>query len=125
MSFPGMQPTANIRSSYTLHNIFSFLTLIYGLPRWLSGRQSACQCRRCRFKPWVGKISWKRKWQPTPIFLSGKYHRQRRLEGYSLWGHKESDMTEHACKHIHIYIYIYIYTHTHTYICSTYMCFYI
>ena len=94
MSFPGMQPTANIRSSYTLHNIFSFLTLIYGLPRWLSGRQSACQCRRCRFKPWVGKISWKRKWQPTPVFLSGKCHRQSSLEDYSPCGHKELDITQ-------------------------------
>ena len=36
-------------------------------PRWLSGKESTCQCRRCRrhrFNPWVGKIPWKRKWQP-------------------------------------------------------------
>ena len=37
---------------------------------------------------------WKRKWQPTPEFLPGKFHGQRSLAGYSLWGHKESDMTE-------------------------------
>ena len=46
------------------------------------------------FNPWVRKIPWRRKWQPTPIFLPGKSHRQRGLEGYRLWGCKESDMTE-------------------------------
>ena len=39
------------------------------LPRCLSGRESACQCRRCRFEPWVGKILWRRTWQPTLVFL--------------------------------------------------------
>ena len=38
---------------------------------------------------------WRRKWQPTPVFLPGKSHGQRSLEGYSPWGHKELDMTEH------------------------------
>ena len=46
------------------------------------------------FDPWVGKIPWRRKWQPTPVFLPGKSHGQRSLVGYSPWGHKESDMTE-------------------------------
>ena len=44
------------------------------LPWWLSGREYACQCRRyrrCRFNPWVRKIPWSRKWQPTPVFLPG------------------------------------------------------
>ena len=39
---------------------------------------------KCRFDPWVGKIPWKRVWQPTPVFLSGEYHGQRSLMGYSL-----------------------------------------
>ena len=50
--------------------------------------------------PESGKIPWRKKWQPTPVFLPGKSHGQRRLAGYSPWGHKESDMTEatsHAC----------------------------
>ena len=51
------------------------------------------QCRRCRFDPWVGKIPWRRKWQPTPVFLPGKSHGQRSLEGYSPCGHKELDMS--------------------------------
>ena len=42
-----------------------------------------------------GKIPWRRKWQPAPVFLLGESHGQRSLVGYSLWGHKESDMTEH------------------------------
>ena len=42
---------------------------------------------------------WRRKWQSTPAFLPGKLHGQRRLAGYSSWGHKESDMTEHASTH--------------------------
>ena len=50
--------------------------------------------RRCGFDPWVGKISWRRKWQPTPVFFPGKSHRQRNLVGYSSWGWKESDTTE-------------------------------
>ena len=54
------------------------------------------QCRRPRFDPWVRKIPWRRKWQPTPVFLPGKSHGQRSMVGYSLWDHKESDMTECA-----------------------------
>jgi len=46
------------------------------------------------YEPWVGKIPWRRKWQPTSIFLPGEFHGQRSLGGYSLWGCKESDMTE-------------------------------
>jgi len=44
--------------------------------------------------PWVGKIPWRRKWQPTPVLLPGKFHGLRSLVGYSPWGHKESDTTE-------------------------------
>ena len=73
--------------------IYSFCE-VWRLPRWLSGKESACQCRRCGFYPWVGKIAWSRKWQPTPVFLSGKLHGQRSLEGYSPWGHRELDTTE-------------------------------
>ena len=49
--------------------------------------------------PWVGKISWRRKWQPTPIFLPRESHGQRSLVGYSPWGHKESDTTEQLSTH--------------------------
>ena len=45
------------------------------------------------FNPWVGKIPWRRKWQPTPVFLPGKSNGQRNLVGYSPWDCKESDTT--------------------------------
>ncbi|XDA74027.1 hypothetical protein R6Z07F_004246 [Ovis aries] len=61
---------------------------------WLpGGKESACQCRRHQFNSWVRKNPWKRKWQPTPVFLR-KPHGQRSLVGYSPWGHKELDTTE-------------------------------
>ena len=49
---------------------------------------------RPEFDPWIGKIPWRRKWQPSPVLLPGKSHGQRSLVGYSPWGHKESDTTE-------------------------------
>ena len=49
--------------------------------------KNPCLCR-CGFDPWLRKISWRRKWQPTPIFLSGKSHGQRSLVGYSPQGCK-------------------------------------
>ena len=53
-----------------------------------SGKESACRCRRCKrhgFDPWVRKIPWDGKWQPTPVFLPGKSHGQRSPAGYSPW----------------------------------------
>ena len=64
------------------------------------GKEPTCQSRRHnrhRFNPWVGKIPWRRKWQPTPVFLPGKSHGQRSLVAYNPWGHKESYTTE--CTH--------------------------
>ena len=65
-----------------------------GLPRWISGKESTCQFRRHRFDPWVGKIHWRRKRQPTPVFLLGLSYGQKSLEGCSPWGHNESDLTQ-------------------------------
>jgi len=53
-----------------------------GLPRGRSGKELACQSRRCGFDPWLRKIPWRRKWQPTLAFLAGKSHGQRSLMGY-------------------------------------------
>ena len=58
------------------------------------GRENKLQCGRPRFNPWVGKILWRRKWQPTPVLLPGKSFGQRSMVGYSPRGHKESDTTE-------------------------------
>ena len=57
-----------------LLNFCKSVTKVSGLPSWLSGKEPACQCkrdRRWRFSPWVGKIPWRRKWQPIPVFLPG------------------------------------------------------
>ena len=62
-----------------------------GFPVSASCKESACQCRGCKkygFYPWVRKVPWGRKWQPTPVFLLGKFHGQRILVGYSPWNHK-------------------------------------
>ena len=52
---------------------------------WMAKRM-CLECRRCRFDHWVGKIPWRRKWQPIPAFLPGESHGQRSLVGCSLWG---------------------------------------
>ena len=59
-------------------------------------KESTCQCMRCRkcgFDPWLGKIPWRRKWEPTPVFLPEKSHGQRSLVGCGPRGRKESAMT--------------------------------
>ena len=69
-----------------------------GLPWWLSGKESVCQCSRQGFDPWVRKIPERQKWQLTPVFLPGKSHGQRSSAGYRPWDHKESGMTEQLNK---------------------------
>ena len=65
-----------------------------GLPWWLRWLRICLQCRRPGFDPWMGKIPWRKEWQPTPVFLPLELHGQKRLVGYSPWGQKELDMTE-------------------------------
>ena len=73
----------------------SLLTNKEDFPGGSDGKASVClQCGRPGFDPWVGKISWRRKWQSTPGLLPGKSHGQRSLVGYSPWAGKESDTTE-------------------------------
>ena len=72
---------------------------VIGLPRWHNGKESACQCRRCSrngFDPWVRKIPWRRKWQPTPVFLPGESHGQWSLPGCHPWGLTELHATEQS-----------------------------
>ena len=57
------------------------------------GKESACNVRYPGY-PWIRKIPWRRKWQPTPVFLTGESHGQGSLVGYSPWGCKESDTTK-------------------------------
>ena len=66
-----------MRSTCTLQSRMSGIETQFDLaylPRWLSGQESTCQCRRHRFNPWVGKVPWRRKWQLTPVFFPGESH---------------------------------------------------
>ena len=90
---------------------------------------------------WVRKISWRREWQPSPVFLPGKLHGPKNSMGYSPWGCKESDTTErltvslshsysylitYNCIYIYLitslYKYIEIYVYTHIYIYKLHLC---
>ena len=74
---------------------FSHCPLISGgLPWWLRWQSVCLQGERPGFDPWVGKIPWRRKCQPTPVLFPGKSSGRRSLVGYSRWSCKESDMTE-------------------------------
>ena len=78
---PVLSPLAHIWASFVAHC-----------------QESACSAGD-RFNPWVRKIPWRRKWQPTPVFLTEESHGQRSLAVYSPWGCKESDMTEQLTLH--------------------------
>ena len=82
---------------------FDISSAIWGLPRGHPSKESSCQCRRgrrLRFDPWVGKIPWRRKWQPTPVFLPGGSHGQRSLVGYPPWGRRsQTRLSTHAGTH--------------------------
>ena len=67
---------------------FSWSIIAFWLPLWLSGKELNCQCRGFRFIPWVEKVPWRGKWQPTPVSLPWKSHGQRSLMGCIPWGHK-------------------------------------
>ena len=64
-------PSPNLPLVFSYINLPSHILVPLRLPRWLSGEEPACQWRRCEFDPWVGKIPWRRKWQPIPVFLLG------------------------------------------------------
>ena len=88
---------------------YGLLTILGGFPSGAKGKTPTCQCRRCKDGGSItgsGKIPWRRKWQLSPTFFPGESRGQRSLEGYSPWGGKELDMTEH------------MHTHTHTHTCA-------
>ena len=73
---------------------YLYSTVVKNLPA------NAGDIKRFGFHPWIGKIPWSRKWQPTPVFLPGKFCGQRGQAGHSPRGCKESDMTEGWCTHL-------------------------
>ena len=77
--------------------------LVLGFPCSLIDKDSACSTGDPQFGPWVGKIPWRRKWQPTPAFSPGKSHGQRSLVGCRPWGcngcHSGADTGPHGARH--------------------------
>ena len=91
---------ANCRTKYNcsklIHWSLAWLRLLFlrlwhvvcWLPWWLNVKESPCQCRRCWFDPWVGKIPWRRKWPPTPVSFREKSCGQKSLVCFNPWvGH--------------------------------------
>ena len=84
---------------------YVYTTDLQGLSRWHNSKAFASQCRRLKkhgLDPWGGKISWRRKWQPTPVFLPRESHGRRSLAGYSPRV-TESDTTEQLHFHFHFH----------------------
>ena len=93
VSYASVLSPPQIRSACTSSAIMTGIDRKKGLPWWLSGKESAWQCKRGWFNPWVRKMTplpcpRRRKWQSTPVFLPGESHGQRSLVGYSPLGHK-------------------------------------
>ena len=95
---PSRFSSHNLLNTIILYSFFSIVLLTFyyyqlyiikcGLLWWLSGKESASQCGRHGFNLGVRKISQRRKWQPSLVFLPGKSHGQKNLVGYSPQGHK-------------------------------------
>ena len=76
-------------------------THVWGFPGGSGGKAPTCNAGDVGLIPGLGRFPWRREWQPTPVLLPGELHGQRRLGGYSLWGHKELDTSEQVT-HTHI-----------------------
>ena len=68
-------------------------TALKGFPGGANGKEPSANAGD-RLHPWVGKVPWRRAWQPTPVFLSRESHSQKSLAGYGPYGQKELDMTK-------------------------------
>ena len=103
---------ASLSSTVSQSLLKKWLCIHSGVLGWLSGKEYACQCRRCRFE----KIHWRREWQPSPVFSPGKPHRQRTLVGCSTEGCRvEHDLASNTHTHTHTYMHTHS-AHTCTYI---------
>ena len=98
-TFNSLNPSNNL-----MREVSSYCTYLAGKLRTsLVAQRIKClpAMQKTGFDPWVGKIPWRRKWQPTPVFLRGESHGLKSLAGYSPRDHKESDMTERLHTHTH------------------------
>ena len=81
-------------TSATWESILYIVLCILGFPGGSDSKASVCNAGDRGSIPGLGRFPWRRKWQPTPVFLPGKSHGPQSLVGYSPWGRKESDPTE-------------------------------
>ena len=101
---------------YTMNEFKLTMTRWGGFPGGASGKEPSHQCRRRKrlgSDPWVGKMPYRRAWQPTPVFLSGENHGQRSLAGYSPWGRKESDTTERLHLQLELLVLVQVFHEPH------------
>ena len=117
-----------IREGSILRNTWVFKKLEYscfmGFPGGASGKESVCwcgRCKRCSFDPRVRKIPWRRKWQLTPLFLSGKPNGQSSLVSTGHGATKSQTKLNNWTQHTHTHIY---YTYIHTYIYTLFCIFF-
>ena len=74
----------NLNQLFGQPNISSLISTTWVFPGVSDGKESACSVGDPPgFDPWVGKIPWRREWQPILVFLPGKFHEQQSLAGYS------------------------------------------
>ena len=76
---------------------------VYGLLRWHNGKEPACKCRRHGFDLWVGKIPWRRKWQPAPVFHAWRIPWTEEPRGLQSMG---SQRVRHDWEHTHTCVYV-------------------
>ena len=97
---PGIQPASPVSLAlaggfFTIRATREVVySLVYSFPYGWEGEESACNAGDGSSNPRLGRFPWRRKWQPTPLFLPGEFHGQRSLAGHSSWGPKESDTTK-------------------------------
>ena len=90
-------PLCQTSSAFLLEGPLSVALRFISIPGGTGDKEPICRCRRCKrcgFDPWVGRIPWRRAWQPTPIFLPGKSQSQGSLKGYGTKDCKEWYTTE-------------------------------
>ena len=66
-------------------SLISLCRVLWGFPGSSVGKESACKAGDLGWIPGLGRSPWRRKWQPTPVFLPGESHGQKSLVGYSPW----------------------------------------
>ena len=103
---PRSPVSITVSESFTMKVLRPGVYLV-GFPEGSAGEEFACNAGDtgdAGFGHCVGKIPWRRKWQPTPVFLPEKSHGQKSLVGYNSKHCKESDMTEQLSPHIHTHM---------------------